>query len=664
MDAAEKRRDTGSLSTLWLPLREAAGVWLATLALFAYYAWTSSRDLSLYDSGELALAAVSLGLGHPPGQPLHTLLGFLLSHLPAVPALYGVALASIIPGALTLVPATSLAQTLLGRSAPPAAQRALPWLIALGALHPVLWESATRVEVYALATFFAVWAVARLSFPADATQNLAPKHVLAAGLALGLAASVNPMVALCVGLAVAPALLLRIARKQLPLHTIALAVLGGLIGLVPYAYLFAVANRTDVMIWGAPRDTESLRHYLLLKDYDSNHALTLPLWANHFAAWFPWAAEHWLAPLLGLGLAAHVELGPRSTLGRSVGPLLLMLLVAQISFNVVWNLDVPDYDGYVASALWVLLAGATAYAGHGFAAGKKLAAGMLAAAVVVCSLVATPNAFARTRQRDHVARALAEEVLREAPPHAIVIAELDYLAGSLFYLQEAEHARPDVVVIAYGLASSSWHWERIFRMHPDLTAITLAGPGGKPGRVRRLLDANAQRPVLVERLALVSALHLQACWGGLYLRTGRVCETPKPIDDTLAKQLAHTLDELGSGSPGSAGALAQISFGLGETLWRIGDARAAYVAFLSGVPRSMRPAGLLPAPLQLRSVPALRAALPAFQRNAALGDPARNLFLAGMLLQAAGKTELARACGSAAADQGLPEALGGSQPGP
>ncbi|HEX2678288.1 MAG TPA: DUF2723 domain-containing protein, partial [Polyangiales bacterium] len=150
---------------LFLPLRERYSTGCAAFALLAYYALTATHDLSLYDSGELALAAVQLGLGHPPGQPLHTLLGFALAHLPLWTPLFGVALASALPAALTLVPATSLAQSLLGADAPRAVLRLLPWVIALGALGSVLWEPATRVEVYALSTFFAVWAVARLAAP-------------------------------------------------------------------------------------------------------------------------------------------------------------------------------------------------------------------------------------------------------------------------------------------------------------------------------------------------------------------------------------------------------------------------------------------------------------------------------------------------------------------
>src|ERR1700678_3562912 len=47
------------------------GIYIATLA----------PNVTLLDSGELITAAATFGVGHPPGYPLWTLSGFLLSHI-------------------------------------------------------------------------------------------------------------------------------------------------------------------------------------------------------------------------------------------------------------------------------------------------------------------------------------------------------------------------------------------------------------------------------------------------------------------------------------------------------------------------------------------------------------------------------------------------------
>jgi hypothetical protein len=255
---------------------------------------------------------------------------------------------------------------------------------------------------------------------------------------------------------------------------------------------------------------------------------------------------------------------------------------------------------------------------------------------------------------DRLARRLAEQVLHEAPAGAIVISQADYYAGSLIYLQEAEHQRPDVSVLAYGLSGSSWHWGHLLRRHPDLAKVSLQ-PEPRALRVRRWLSANAERPVLVEQLSTARDLGLTACAGGLYLRTGAACsgEATPPV---AARLLAGELSQLDAGSPSAAEAIAQVSEQLGLALWQLGDLREAHHVLLAGVPRAYWPAHIAQ-DSQLTAAGA-GARYPArWQRHAALGDAARNLFLAGALVAQAGQQQLARGYALAAARLQLPEAL-------
>ena len=638
VDAFEPR--TG-LWTLGLPLRAPRSTWLATLALACFYCATMARDLSLYDSGELALAAVQLGLAHPPGQPVHTLIGFVFSHLPGVPALIGVNLVSALPAALALIPATSLSDRLADQAH--AAVR--PWLLALFALHPVLWEPATRVEVYSLAALSCGWSIAAVAAGSG--------RMFAIGLALGAAASVNPVIALATAVTLVPAITRRLIRTRsfgLPLLA------GGLLGLATYLYVPLVAARSGVMIWGAPRDLESYLRYFLLRDYAHNQGISFTLWFAHASEWLAHAFAGGLAPLVVLGCIGHVCYARRS-LGRAAMPALFLLLLGVIAANVVFYVEIPDYNGYLATAVWALAAGAVACCTHAARTRPLQVIGAAAALLAMAStLAASPQPWERTRQHDRLARVLAERVLAEAKPNAIVIAESDAIAGALFYLQGAERARTDVVVLAYGLTGSRWHWEQLLAQHPTLATFALRGPNARAGRVQRMLAANPERAVLVERWATGNELALSMCAGGLFLRTGAACADGATQDPAVARLLAEQLAELGDGSPSAAGAIAQISYLLGEALWRLGDARAGYELLLAGVPTALRPKRPADASLANAPAPPPSAASPRFARDVALGDPGRNLFLAGAIAGAAGDRELARASLAAAAASGLPEA--------
>jgi hypothetical protein len=261
--------------------------------------------------------------------------------------------------------------------------------------------------------------------------------------------------------------------------------------------------------------------------------------------------------------------------------------------------------------------------------------------------------WARTRHVDHLARHLAEQVLREAPKGAIVISYSDYYAGSFFYLQEAERQRPDVTVLAYGLSGSSWHWRHLMRRHPDLAPVDLKQRGHRNTRIRDWLAHNPGRAVLVEQLSIARDLDLPVCPGGLYLRVSEACAAER--SSVAAKLLARELAQLQGGSPSAAEAIAQVSEQLGSALWQLGASAMAHEVLLAGVPRAHWPARIA----QTEDVADGVSGPPPspWQRHAALGDPARNLFLAGALVSRAGPRHLARGYAQAAADLRLPEAL-------
>src|SRR6266436_229350 len=63
----------------WRPLVLALAVFIVS---FALYALTLAPTVTLVDSGELILAARSLGVAHPPGFPLYVLLAHLATLVP------------------------------------------------------------------------------------------------------------------------------------------------------------------------------------------------------------------------------------------------------------------------------------------------------------------------------------------------------------------------------------------------------------------------------------------------------------------------------------------------------------------------------------------------------------------------------------------------------
>ena len=155
--------------------------WVASLVAGAVYFFTLAPTVTLEDSGELAVASDWLGVPHPPGYPIWTLLTWFFQWVfhwvqynghpnPA----WGVGLASAVSGAfacglLALLVCRSGADVLGciagGRGEVKAGEGEAPWAkgvcLAAGvtaglllAFSPVLWSQSVIVEVYSLNALF------------------------------------------------------------------------------------------------------------------------------------------------------------------------------------------------------------------------------------------------------------------------------------------------------------------------------------------------------------------------------------------------------------------------------------------------------------------------------------------------------------------------------
>src|ERR1700746_1795048 len=124
----------------------AAAVFVAASVL---YSLPAARDIVGGDTPELITAAATLGVAHPSGYPLFTMLGHLLSLLPFGSIPFRVNLLSVVCDALA-VGVVYLSAFRLIRSQLAGAVAAL-----LLAVHPTFWEWSLTAEVFPLNNLFA-----------------------------------------------------------------------------------------------------------------------------------------------------------------------------------------------------------------------------------------------------------------------------------------------------------------------------------------------------------------------------------------------------------------------------------------------------------------------------------------------------------------------------
>jgi hypothetical protein len=123
----------------------------------------------------------------------------------------------------------------------------------------------------------------------------------------------------------------------------------------------------------------------------------------------------------------------------------------------------PDVEGYLLPAL----AAATVL---GAVAIEALVAGVPRVGAYGAALLAGAMLWymgpPTWRSQHRFAQEVALALLDELPPRSAAILASDHILFPTWYLQRIEGARPDTVVFAQGLATSSWYLRRLKQAHP------------------------------------------------------------------------------------------------------------------------------------------------------------------------------------------------------
>ncbi|MCC7358990.1 MAG: DUF2723 domain-containing protein, partial [Anaerolineales bacterium] len=159
------------------------------LAAFALYLWTLAPGLLYGDAGEVQFAVPALGLLHPTGYPLFTLLGWLWAHLlPPGDMAWRMNAFSAFWGGVAAGLTYLVAWQVIGLSAPLAGwpRRAVAAVAALlFATSPTFWSQAVIAEVYTLHLAF-VALIFWLTFHVGSTGSARGGAALALAFGLSL----------------------------------------------------------------------------------------------------------------------------------------------------------------------------------------------------------------------------------------------------------------------------------------------------------------------------------------------------------------------------------------------------------------------------------------------------------------------------------------------
>jgi tetratricopeptide (TPR) repeat protein len=507
---------------------ELISVALAVLGLAWLYLHSLSPAFPPNDSPETIAAALSLGIQHPPGYPLATLLGRLsILALGSGSAAWRVNSLSVLLAEATLLLAGALAFRLSA-----GLPRSARWAAALGSglwlgLNATLWEQATEAKgglyLLNLALGFGLWH-ACLS-----AQNGSRRGLRAAALFAGLLLA-DHFLSAAPWLAVAAVWLLWTWRQG-RLSRDPGALLWVLPGVLLYLYLPLRAAWDPALDLGHPSTWAQFKWMLSRAGYGQGPALNRALVLDQLRvlgrALLSWSGGLGLVlALIGLRWL-WIEARPSAW---ALGAAALLSIIAGSVLNPTpadnrWLVLIFSLPGLALLAL---------FAGLGLGrlcAQPRLTLPLLLAVAAGLGFLAWRQWPRLDRRGSFVAWDYANDLALSLPQGALYLGEGDYHVLPLLELQ-ARGRRPDVAVVLSVLAGQPWYQDLLQRREPGL----LLAPAKDDATAAAALAVGeaARRPVLLSPFAgRLDAAELQP----LRLRQRGLAREASPRFDSAVGEL-------------------------------------------------------------------------------------------------------------------------------
>jgi hypothetical protein len=441
----------------------AAAVWL--IAFLVYYN-TLAPSVGFIDSGELAAVADRLGIAHPTGYPLYTLLGRLFAVLPIASEV--IVRLNILSAVLT---ATSVSFIFLFLIELLDDEKKSEQLLSAGAaifsslllaFSRTFWLQGVSAEVYSLHLML----IASVLYCFQkAVRTAESRWWLLFAYSVGLAFT-NHMTTILL----APALLYWFFAEhgfaKQAFKKILVLSLPFVAGLSVYWYLPVRASQHPLLNWGNPQTAESFWWHFTGKQFrvwmfSSGDVAHKQL--NYFVNTLP-VEFHSIGLVVALiGAVMMLFTDRRKFL------VVFLLFVSCVAYSI--NYDIQDIDSYFLLA-FIAVAVFTAYGVMGIIRRFSHRNAQMAAGIAACAVLLV-HSYGNWKEADQSGNYMVEDytknILHDLPHGAMVISsQWDYFVSSSLYYQHVEGLRSDVIVLDKELFRRSWYFAQLEHVYPGV----------------------------------------------------------------------------------------------------------------------------------------------------------------------------------------------------
>lgn len=412
-------------------------VWL--LVFFVYVA-TLCPAIYLIDGGELTTVCYTLGIAHPTGYPLYTILGRIFTLIPIGSIALRANLLSAFFGSIALLIFFMVAKTILHDSY----LALIP--ASLVAFSHTLWSTSLSAEVYPLTAFFI--AVMLLLFTSSRTSRHIYLYFFVAGLSF-----CNHMIVFALFI---PISVYMLTRHRLNMKQWMFCILLFVTGLSIYAYLPIRAAGQPLLNWGNPFNLERFIWHITGRQYRV-WMFSSPLneVISNLKNGLLHLAYEWLYIFLPL-----VFIGMRRVFrtNRAVFWTLVFIVTLNILYSI--NYSIPDIESYFLPTVFVF----GLFTANGLLSLQKcLRRGL----VLVSAVLPIVFHFSQsTMQSNYAGYDFGKNFLNSLPENSIFLTDYWDIYSTSIYIRHVEQLRQDVSIIDKELLRRSWYFLYLKREYP------------------------------------------------------------------------------------------------------------------------------------------------------------------------------------------------------
>lgn len=511
--------EDGMCARIWLFLKMRKPELLLAASIgtvtFGVYVSALCPTVNFIDSGELSAVSYTLGVAHPTGYPLFTLLGWLFSHAPLdirpiVKLNFMSAVFSSLGVAVFFRLLVSLLTGLFPSSNPKRDSRpnvSIYFSAACGALvlgfSATYWSQGLSIEVYSLHGFFLtllLYLFYQLMHQEswDTKGGTTPEKErmwIFFAFVLGLAFT-NHMttILLAPGFLIAYGVRYRLSSSSL--RRLAILSISFLLGLSAYLYLPIVSSSNPILNWGDPQSLEKFEWHFSGKQYRvwlfaSGESAQKQL--SYFISRLP--IEFAYLPLAPAAVGL-VSLFRRQ---RETAFVSGILFATCVLYSI--NYDIHDIDSYfllafIVFALWAAVGMAEIVIRFGGSTrGRAL---WLFVGALSLAPLAVNYTMVDESGNTHVER-YTRNLFDSLKPNALILSyQWDYFVSPAYYLQLVEGIRPDVVVIDKELLRRSWYFSQMAKNFPRIYERSKAEIEAFLPELRKFETGVPYRPEVIE----------------------------------------------------------------------------------------------------------------------------------------------------------------------